>query len=85
MSRGYCSHRRSVYRRSDSLHNSVETVHSIRGIIHNSDGTVGFGHRVRTLDDVTVAHLVLGLPVPGDTIGDSVVVRVARVGLQSRF
>lgn len=60
----------------------IEAVHIIGGIVDGTDGTVGLDERVLTLDDVAVAHLMLGLNVAGVTVMDAIVERVFRVRLK---
>lgn len=62
----------------------VETVHIIGRIVDGTDRTVGLDQRVLSLDDITVAHLMLGFDVAGVSVGYAIVERVLWVGVLQR-
>lgn len=58
------------------LHHRIETVHVIGRIIDGTHGTIGFHQRVRPLDHIPFAHLLLGLLVTGYAISNTIIVRI---------
>lgn len=66
-----------------ALHYSVESVVVVGGIMYHAMSTIGVNHRVRTLDDVPITALVLGLDVSGVVVLHSVTEVVLGVGLQN--
>ncbi|KAF4521976.1 hypothetical protein B566_EDAN012525 [Ephemera danica] len=64
------------------VHNSVESVDGISGVLDGTTGAIGLSQRVRSLDNISVAGLVLVLAVSGQSILDVVGVRVLRVGVE---
>lgn len=56
---------RGMRRVSRPLHHGIEPVVVVGRVVHSPGGTVRFHQRVSTLDDVSVADLVLGLVVAG--------------------
>lgn len=63
------------------MHDGVESVVVIGGVVNSAHGTVWFDEGVLSLDNITVAFFGLGLDVTSMGILDSVVERVFRVGL----
>ena len=57
----------------------VETVDGIGGVVYDSTGTVGFEKRVATVNNVTVAALMLALEVTGERVLNVVTVAVLRI------
>lgn len=68
---------------SDLLNYGVESVDIISGVVDNADGTVGFSNTVRSLNDITITVLSLGLDIASYSISYTVVVRVTWVGLKA--
>jgi hypothetical protein len=56
----------------------------VGSVMNSTDGTVRFYQRVRPLDDISIAHLMLGLLITGVTILNSVIELVLGVSLQDR-
>ena len=50
------------------VHDSVETVNGIGGVLYSTPGAVGVHQRVATLDDIPGAVLDLALGVAGQTV-----------------
>ena len=63
------------------VHNSVESVDGISSVINNATSSVSLNKRVRSLDDISVAGLVLLLVVSGQSIGNGVRVGVLRMSI----
>lgn len=61
--------------------NSVESVDGISGVVDDTTGAIGFQEAVLSLDDISVAGLVLVLNVSGYAILNSVREAVLRVGI----
>lgn len=59
-----------------SVDDSVEAVVLVGGVVNSSDRAVWFDQAVRTLDDISVAGLMLRLHVSGVVVVDSVFVGV---------
>jgi len=72
---------RRMYRRSDFLHDGVESVVIVRRVLDDAHASVGLVHAVRTVDDVAVPYLMLGLHVAGMGIVHAVIEGVSRVRL----
>ena len=60
----------------------VEPIMVVGGVVHGPHATIGLHQRVGTLDDVAVAHLVLGLVVAGVAVLDAVVELVLGISLE---
>lgn len=67
------------------MHDGVESVVVISGVVNGTHGTVWFDEGVLSLDNITVAFFSLGLDVTGVGILDAIVERVFRVGLHERL
>jgi hypothetical protein len=52
----------------------VETVDSVGGVVHDTEGAVGLHQTVLTLDVVAVTVLSLGLNVTGQGVSHSIIV-----------
>ncbi|KAF4521996.1 hypothetical protein B566_EDAN012547 [Ephemera danica] len=63
------------------VHNSVESVDGISGVVNNTTGSVSLNERVRSLDNISVAGFSLSLVVSGQSIGHGVRERVLWVGI----
>lgn len=64
--------------------NGVESVILVGRVFDGSHRAVGVVHRVRALQNVSVAVFVLAFHVPGVRVLDSVVERVFRVSLRTQ-
>ncbi|KAF4521983.1 hypothetical protein B566_EDAN012532 [Ephemera danica] len=62
-------------------HDSVESVDGVSGVLDNATSSVSLHERVRSLDNISVAALLLLLVVSGQSISDGVGVSVLRVGV----
>lgn len=78
-------HLNGVNHRMDGMsfppHNRIEAIMVVGDVIDDAHRTVRLHQGVRTLDDVSVSHLRLGLLVAGMRIGHTVFVLVFRVSL----
>lgn len=61
------------------VHDGVETVVGVGGVLYGTSETVWVHQGVAALDDVSVAGLVLVLAVPGEAVLDVIGVAVLRV------
>lgn len=75
-------HRLRVYRRSDFLHDGIESVVVVRGVFDDTHASVGLVHAVRAVNDVAVTHLVLRLHVARMRIVHAIIESVPRMRLQ---
>lgn len=56
--------------------NGVKSMNIIGSVVDGTDGAVSFDKRVLSLDNISIANLMLGLDITGVTVGYSVVERV---------
>ena len=70
--------------RSRLVDDRVEARVLVGGVVDGAHGTVRLDQRVLTLDDITVARLVLRLHVPGVEVVDSVLEGVLGRGLLAK-
>lgn len=75
-------HRFRVYRRSDFLHDGVESVVIVRRVLDDAHTSVWLVYAVRAVDDIAVSHLMLGLYVSGMGIVHAIIKGVSRMRLQ---
>lgn len=75
-------HRLRMYRRSDFLHDGIESVVVVRGVLDDTHASVGLVHAVRAVNDVAVTHLVLRLHVARVRIVHAIIESVPRMRLQ---
>jgi len=64
-----------------AVNDGVESVDWISGVGDGTDSTIGLNKRVLSLDDISVAGLVGGLGVSGQTVRDGVSVVVLWMGI----
>ena len=71
-----------VHSLTSSIHHCVESVVVVGGVLHGSDGAIGFVQAVCTLDHVSVPGFPLALGVSGFVIAHAVIEVVLGMGLK---
>jgi hypothetical protein len=64
-----------------TIDNSVESVDGVSGVSNGTDGTIGLNKRVLSLDNISVAALLVVLGISGQTVLDGISVVVLWVGI----
>lgn len=74
-----------VVRLAGLVHDSVEAIFLVGGVLDSADGAVGVVNGVFALDNVAVASLPLVLEIAGMGVVHCVVILVLGVGLKFRW
>lgn len=64
-----------------TVHDSVESVDGISGVLDGTTGAIGLNERIRSLDDISASGLVLVLGVSGEGVLHVVAETVLRIGI----